>query len=304
MPMGSIKDELRRMTAQARSQVRMMQASIVRNVPVTPRLRRITLGGPDLVRYAGWRPADAVRLYLPEPGQRAPRLPVRDENGGAPDDPVFDNTAPTRAYTLRRYDRQRLEADIDVVLHGSGAGAQWARSAEVGDRVALAGPRRDFYSGDGVDWHLIAGDETALPAIAGILSELPAGMPVLCHVEVEDESDEVALPSDADVTLRWWHRRADAPASTDLLFNALSAASLPEGTGQAWVAAEASVMRSIRRYLLTEAGLLGQNVHAVAYWRRGVDQTELDRRAMEQVQQALVAGRALDELDPGEFEPV
>jgi NADPH-dependent ferric siderophore reductase len=133
----------------------------------------------------------------------------------------------------------------------------------------VGGPRGSLVISNDFDWYLLAGDETALPAIARRLEELPATSRAVVIVEIANRSEEQPIQTQARADIRWLHRDAAAPASNDLLSSALAAMTLPPGVGYAWVAAEASVAKNLRRHLVEERGLPKDRVKAAAYWKRG-----------------------------------
>lgn len=116
--MAGIKAELRRRTQERGADAATLrQVEVRRNVRIAPRFRRLTVGGEQLAGFGGGElPADAVKAFLPAPGERRPVLPTRVDTGRLlyPD----GATPPAvRAYTVRRFDRDALELDLDVVLH-------------------------------------------------------------------------------------------------------------------------------------------------------------------------------------------
>jgi NADPH-dependent ferric siderophore reductase len=241
---------------------------VSRVAALTPHLVRITLIGEDLSRLAVGGPAAQVKLVFPAPGQERPTVPVAGPAGlvwpsGQPP-PVL------RTYTPRRFDRAGRELDIDFVLHDRGGTAStWARHARPGDRIVVAaGPGR--YDPDpAADWHLVAGDESALPAIATIAAALPAGTPAWIFVEVAGADERVPLDSPAAPRTVWLDRDGATPG--EVLERALRAAPLPPGDGRVFVAAEAGTVRRIRRYLLTERGFAKEQLYTRGYWTAGDD---------------------------------
>ena len=110
---------------------------------------------------------------------------------------------------------------------------------------------------------LLIGDETALPAIARRLEELPANRRALVVIEVENAQEEQPLHSAAAIDVIWVHR--DVPGE-DLL-KTVEALSPTEGELYAWVATESALSRKVRRVLLDTHGLNEEFVKAVGYWR-------------------------------------
>jgi NADPH-dependent ferric siderophore reductase len=123
-------------------------------------------------------------------------------------------------------------------------------------------PRRHDVIPTDYAWHLLVGDETALPAIARRLEELPAGTQAIAILQVADAADRRALRSDAALDVQWV---ADAPA----LLGAVRALALPAGEGYAWLAGEAAAMAALRRVLVDEKGHDRHAIRAAAYWKRG-----------------------------------
>ncbi|GAA5188595.1 siderophore-interacting protein [Rugosimonospora acidiphila] len=227
---------------------------------------RITLTGEDLAGFATEGPASHLKLVFPAPGQDYPTLPTV-----GPDGLVWPDGQPRplmRTYTPRRFDPARKELDIDFVLHDhAGPASAWAYRARPGDTVVMVGPRGRYLPDPAVDWQLIAGDETALPAIATILESLAPGVPALVLVEVADAEEQLPLDSKADLRITWVYR-GDAVAGSSLEL-AVSAAELPDGQGQVFVAAEALAMRRIRRHLVNDRGIAPERLYTRGYWKYG-----------------------------------
>jgi len=78
-----------------------------------------------------------------------------------------------RDFTPRSYDNVAGELTIEFALHTTGAASDWARQAAVGQTAVIAGPRGSMIIPMDYDWHVLAGDATALPAIRRRLEELP-----------------------------------------------------------------------------------------------------------------------------------
>src|SRR5690606_14980922 len=116
---------------------------------------------------------------------------------------------------------------------------------------------------------LLVGDETALPAIARWLRELPADAEAVAVVEVADAADEQPLPSPARTTVRWLHRDGDAAPGAYRLADAVRAGVLPPPRRYAWGAGEASCVQAVRRVLVDERGIDPRDLSARGYWKRG-----------------------------------
>ena len=167
-----------------------------------------------------------------------------------------------RDYTPRSFDNAARELVIEFALHGDGPAADWAASAVPGDTLAIGGPKGSLIVPLDYDWHLLAGDETALPAVARRLEELPAGAKAIVVLKAEDAADRRAFATSADVALTW--------VATDAqLLDTVRALTLPAGDGYAWCAGEAACMAALRRELVEVKGHPGEAIRAAAYWKRG-----------------------------------
>lgn len=238
-----------------------------RKVMLTPHMVRITLAGEDLAGFVSEGFDDHVKLFFPAQPDAVVQLPTFGPKG-----PQWPEHAPrpvARDYTPRRYDAQAGELDIDFVLHGEGPATTWAAQARPGQFLGVGGPRGSFVVPLEYDWHLLIGDETALPAIARRLQELPAEARAIVVVETRDPSVRLALESAASVKLQWVHGAADANNGRSALETAVRGLLLPEGMGYAWAAGEYSVIRGIREHLVRERGIDKACVRAASYWRRG-----------------------------------
>ncbi len=230
---------------------------MVRVERVTPRLARVTVGGGELADFVSAGTDQNVMLYFYPDDAELPE-PLTLESARA----MWSRVRPlTRTYTIRRHDPDANEIDFDFVLHdAAGPASDWAKAARPGDRLIFVGPSPAYRPDPTADWHLLAGDETALPAIAAILDVLPADAVVRVFAEVEDAAEELALPT----PVTWVHRSAG-----DALAGAVAAADLPPGRMDAWLAGERSSMVELRAHLLDERGFDRRAVRPTTYWRRG-----------------------------------
>ena len=234
---------------------------------ITPKMARVILGGDELSGFVSAAHDDHVKLFFPPPGQDKPALPTQTPNG-----PVYLEGVPppaARDYTPRRYDAGANTLTIDFVLHGDGPAAAWATQARLGQFLGVGGPRGSFIVPDDFDWYLLAGDETALPAIGRRLEELPATTRALVVVEVADAGEEQRFSTRARLETRWLHRNGAEPGARSPLQEAIAELKLPSGEGYAWVAAEAAAAKALRRHLVDERGLRKDRVKAAAYWKQG-----------------------------------
>lgn len=254
-----------RSITRVRHEVRMRLLEVVKVDRVNPRLVRITLGGEHLLGFSSHGFDDHVKVFIPPVGEIFTELPML-----GPDGPIFKTITSNpemRDYTPHHYDAEALTLQLDFALHDDGAATSWAQNAEVGDTLVIGGPRSSFVIGSGIDWHLLIGDETALPAIRRRCAELPQGSHVIVFVEVNGKEDEEPIKSAANVELHWVHRKSSQKVHSYLVA-ALHAAVFPKGDCYAWIACESGDAKALRAALLLR-GVDKASLKAAGYWRRG-----------------------------------
>ena len=234
---------------------------------LTPKMVRIVVGGEALAGFISAAHDDHVKLFFPQPGQDKPVLPTPTPNGPVYPEGMLRPAA--RDYTPRRYDAAANTLAIDFVLHGEGPATTWAAQARPGQFLGVGGPRGSFIVPDDFDWYLLAGDETAIPAIGRCLEELPTDARVIAVVKVADPAEEQQFQTRTRLGMHWLHRAGAEPGNHVLLQRALTELVMPPGEGYAWVAAEASAAKALRRYLVDRRGLPKDRVKAAAYWKQG-----------------------------------
>ena len=212
---------------------------------VTPRMRRIELGSPALAAFQ----------YLP--GQDVALAFSKD-----------DGTSVRRRYTIRRFDRNRALLTIDVVLHGDGPAVRWARAVRPGVSIDAIGPRGKITLVNDADWHLFAGDATAVPGAFAMMETLPEHVPAHAFLLVDGPEERQPFTGEASHrTIAWRYETSQMTESSGLVA-AVTAADLPEGQGHAYVAGEVALVSALKAALL-DRGWSADRVSAKAYWNRG-----------------------------------
>ena len=171
-----------------------------------------------------------------------------------------------RDYTPRRVDAEAGELDLDFVLHGHGPAASWAREASPGDDLHLVGPKSSTVLPTDLDWLVLLGDETALPAIGRFLDERPTDAPVQVVVSVSDRAAQQDLAVREGDQLSWI---VAAPEDPDALGTAFRDLDLPDGAGYVWAGAESRALLAVRRQLKQVPGLTKDRVNVTGYWHTG-----------------------------------
>jgi NADPH-dependent ferric siderophore reductase len=235
-------------TARIGYPVGVREVSILAREYVTPRMLRLTLGGPELDGFHTYQADDHIKIVFPDAdGTHRPPVP----NDGQ----TLDWPRPlprSRKYTVRRFDAEARELDLDFVLHDGGLASTWAASAQVGERVTVAGPPGAKAFPHTYEHYVFAVDATALPAVARWLEESPAD--VSAQVVIQSDDDAYPLASRAGVTVTW---------VADSLAEAVQA--LPESRGFLFAAGEAGDIKPLRAWAKGRLDSL-----FTGYWKRGV----------------------------------
>jgi NADPH-dependent ferric siderophore reductase len=243
---------------------RFRHVTVHSTAPITPRLVGVTLIGDDLDGFAIEAPASSVRLLLPELGARS--LVVPDWNGN--EFLLPDGRRPTiRTFTPRRFDPARRALDVEIVVHGSGAASAWAAAAHPGAPAALSGPGRGYAIDHHASAFLLAGDETAIPAMSQLLDLLPQHVPVRVLVEIAALDARFALTAHPNAEVTWCELAPDAPPG-DALFEAVRTTTIGSNA-PVWVAGEAAAVQRIRRHLFEDRGLTRSQATVRGYWKHG-----------------------------------
>lgn len=297
------------------------RASVARLVRLTPHFVRVTFTGDDFDTFGTDGLDQRLKIVFPIAGHGISDFGADDEQTIADGswytrwralpDPQRN---PFRTYTVRGIRPLQRELDVDMVSHGdgdynSGPASRWLNQATVGDEVVIIGPDAgSMHSAVGIDWHpgaaaqlLLAGDETAAPAICAILESLPEGRRAQAFIETPDGSDRLPVNLPNGCSLVWLHRGDlpvgmrlepavrgwvadhladirpalapsaqpldDVDVDLELLWD--SPQTVPDGHFYAWLAGEAAAIKALRRFLVTETGLDRKRVAFMGYWRAG-----------------------------------
>ncbi|TCO41551.1 NADPH-dependent ferric siderophore reductase [Kribbella antiqua] len=243
---------------------------------LSPHLRRVTFVAPRIADAVTAGPDQRIKVLLSPPDGSEIKLPTGPE--WYPEwcaQPVEERFI-MRTYTIRALRPEISELDVEFVLHGiNGPASAWVSEAKPGDQIGLILPFAvDTTSTkgllhSGVDYvppatsvrRVLVADETALPALAGILEQLPAAVHATVFVEVPDVADIRPLPTPGTADITWV-----APGQ---LLEALKAADLPYDADYAWVAGESSMIKSVRRHLVNTVGMPKSAISFQGYWKRG-----------------------------------
>jgi NADPH-dependent ferric siderophore reductase len=177
----------------------------------------------------------------------------------------------TRTYTVRAWDEAAGELTLDFVHHGDeGLAGPWAAGARPGDTIHFNGPGGGYTPDPAAAWHLLAGDESALPAVAAAVEQLAPGARAEVFLEVAGPEDEQKLTSAGDVDVHWLHR-GSAPVGAALV-DAVTTLDFPPGDVHVFVHGEAGFVKELRRHLRLDRAVPRERLSISGYWRRGADE--------------------------------
>lgn len=245
--------------------IKLRLLEVVNVSELSPSMRRITLSGEDLKGFHSGAFDDHVKLFVPDQVGEKPVMPTLGEKGL-----VFpeDKAKPAmRDYTPRRYDPVKNELEVDFVLDHEGPATDWANQAKPGHYLGVAGPRGSFVVPTAFDWHLLIGDETAIPAIGRRLEELPATTKAIVVIKTLKDSSRIALTSQCPVEEYWVSEESQTPTEIGILEGAVRQLRLPEGEGFVWAGGEYNDIKAVRQYIVDELGIDKSRVRASSYWR-------------------------------------
>jgi len=185
-----------------------------------------------------------------------------------------DDRRPTmRTYTVRRFDAEADELDIDFVLHGEhGVASAWAARTRPGDEAGVIGPGGRTVAD--ADWYLLAGDQTALPAISVLLESLPRTARGHAYIEIPDPGEKQRLTGPPRLDVTWLQADGHAPAGETPLVRAVRHSEWPSGDRVfAWASGESAMVRTLRRHLTTDRGTQRGSRLVIGYWKHGLRET-------------------------------
>ena len=245
------------------------RATVARTERLTPHMIRVVLALDPAARLEIGACTDHyVKLVFPPDGEVYPEpLDLEAIRRDLP----RERWPRTRTYTVRAWDADARELTVDFVHHGDeGIAGPWAARVRPGDVIWFNGPGGGYAPDPAADWHLLAGDESALPAIAAAVGQLPPGAPAKVFVEVSGPPEEQKLETAGAAEVVWLHRGA-RPVG-EALVEAVTALDFPPGEPHVFVHGEAGFVKELRRHLRLERGVPRERLSISGYWRRGADE--------------------------------
>ncbi|MGC5628835.1 siderophore-interacting protein [Georgenia sp. Z1344] len=241
---------------------------VLERIQLTPHMVRIVAGGPGIAAVEDAGKTDAyTKMLFPHPDTDL--TPPYDMEALREELPT--ELMPTRrTYSIRRFDLENGRIWIDFVVHGDrGVAGPWAMAARPGDAVVLGGIGGGYAPDPDAEWHLLAGDDSALPAVAAALEAMPRDAVGVAHLEVDSAADHQEIDAPDGIEVRWLHRDGAEPGTTSLLTDAVRETPWRDGRVQVFAHGERSAMKSLRPYLTDDRGLAKDQLSISAYWAHG-----------------------------------
>ncbi|WP_422773668.1 siderophore-interacting protein [Plantactinospora sp. WMMC1484] len=242
-----------------------------RSAQISPGFVSVTLGGADLAHFTPSAPDEAVRLFFPRDGQDHLIMPTVSNQAWTIQmlaQPVTRRPW-VRLYTARAFRPDLLELDVEIALHGNSPASRWARGAAPGSPAGILDEGHTYRYRTDTDWELLAGDESALPAIVAILEQAPPDYRAQVYCEIANTADIRALPNlPVGVDLHWLPRGDNDEIPGRLALRTITDTILPNGRFTAWIAGEQRLPSQLRRHLISR-GIAKRDITFTGYWRRG-----------------------------------
>ncbi len=261
------------MSFNGRKNTTLCLVEVVRTERISPNFVRVTVGGPSLAAMTKHGYDHWFRLFLPqEDGETSFDLPKRVDTRGylqylrMP----AETRPPMRNYTVREFRPDALELDIDFVVHGDeGLATRFATRAKPGDTLALLDQGAGFEFDPAVGHYLLAADETGLPAVAGILRDLPRDARGAAVIEVPHSDDVQELSPPEGVAVEWIVRGEHARPGA-LALEAVKRWAKPAEPTTGYLVGEQALATGARRWLVNELGVAKKSIVFSGYWKIGV----------------------------------
>lgn len=222
--------------------------TVLRSERLTPHLVRVVLGGAG---FDDFESNDKTDKYV--------KILFTDSDGHDV----------TRTYTVREVNAVEKSISIDFVVHGDeGLAGPWAAAAQPGDTAVISGPGGGYAPDPSADWHLLVGDESALPAIASALDALPASAQGVAFIETYSDADVLELRSPAGVDVRWLFRGDRRAGEATLLADAVSQHPWADGRVQVFAHGERGAMKQLRD-MFKQRGVTRAQLSLSGYWAFG-----------------------------------
>lgn len=242
-----------------------MFAEVQEVFELSPNMIRIVLGGGDLSSFESTSFTDQyINAYFVPAG--APYSVPFDLDEARSSGEKFRPRP--RRFTVRRWESETEQLTIDFVAHGDqGYAGNWAQRAQIGDRLQFKGPSGSYAPDSEVDWHLLAGDESAISAISASVATIPDTKPCTVFLIVDGPENKIDFSSSPSHEINWIYR-STAPDPDTALLEAIKEHTFRDGDFDIFIHGEAGEVREIRKHLVMNYKIDLENASISPYWRR------------------------------------
>ncbi|MCY9783333.1 siderophore-interacting protein [Nocardiopsis sp. EMB25] len=250
----------------------MLRTRVVRTERTSEHFVTVTLGGEDLADFPYLGRDQFVRVFLPREGQDRLHMPTSADRKWVVQLYAMPKSRRphVRNYTVRGFDPERRELDMEFVDHGdAGPASAWAGAARPGDEMGILAEGAYYQPSEDADWQLLVGDESAVPALVSILEQAPDDLRAQVYMEVPSEDDVRDLTAPPGVSVHWLPRTDPHAVPGALALETVMAADLPGGRPYCFVAGENKLATGLRRHLVRERDVPKPDISFIGYWRHG-----------------------------------
>ncbi|WP_049721509.1 siderophore-interacting protein [Gilvimarinus polysaccharolyticus] len=233
---------------------KMRMTQVARAEDLTPHMRRIVLTGDDLKDFPADKEGAHFKAIFPQTGQTQPKLGL-----------YLGFKKWMRSYTVRAFDHQKKELTVDFAVNDhEGLASNWAKHAQQGDYLGVAGPGDTKHTNYDALWHLLVADLTALPAAAAILEKLPSNAAGTAFIQVPTTADKQAIAAPKGININWVINK---DLTKNALLQAVESLQWPDGKPAIFIATESSQMKVIKKHVKTKPGYSNEQTYASGYWK-------------------------------------
>ncbi len=227
---------------------------------LTPNMIRVTFAGKELVDFPEGREGGNCKLMLPEPNETREHFQERLINGPSP---------VRRTYTVRHFNSDTKELDIDFVAHGdNGPASRWANQATPGDFLGFAGPSTPKVTHFNADWYIVAADPSAIPVAAVTLEAMPRDAKGVAVFEITSSEDRQDIQAPKGVEM-YWFVNPDSHQPSEAAEKLLRDLGWPKGRVQTCIAGESGIIKKLRSLLAEHNNLQREDIYISGYWKVG-----------------------------------
>ncbi|MDN2663057.1 siderophore-interacting protein [Psychromonas sp. 14N.309.X.WAT.B.A12] len=232
-----------------RKQIR--QANVLSSQQITPHLQRIVIGSEEFKGFTSSLIGNYVKVLLAKEADSTCDIEMK--------------SAWMRSYTIQDVEEETGALTLDFVINmHQGPATDWAKTAKVGDKLAIAGPGPKKLDELSQPHYVLIGDLTSVNAIKGYLHLLPKSARIDAIIHVPNEQDIINL--DTKRSVNW----VVTTTPNQSLPSALDKLNISEDS-IIFMAIEAGLMTELKGFFAQKYQVSRTQIVASGYWKQGVD---------------------------------